>query len=363
MYCFSIRSNHVSCCLLHKHCLGQHLSPGEFSHRPEQTQRWIHCYLRWKNRECSQTKRKEAQRILTEQTFGTTADSDFDPIVVSGNDITITGASGHSIEGNGAAYWDGKGSNGGTDKPDHFFVVKDVTNGHISNLNILNWPVHCFDVTGCTGLTITGLTLDNSAGDASNSASGSSAAAHNSDGFDFSSSDNVILSNTVVKNQDDCVAVTSGTNVTVTGMTCSGGHGLSIGSVGGKSNNVVSGITFSDSTVSNSDNACRIKTNSGTTGSIKDIVYKNIVMSGIADYGIDVQQDYLNGGPTGTPTNGVTIAGVTFSNVTGTVDSSARDYYILCGTACSDFTFTDVSVTGGSKASSCNYPSTGCPSS
>ena len=38
-----------------------------------------------------------------------------------------------------------------------------------------------------------------------------------------------------MKNQDDCVAVTSGTNITVTGMTCSGGHGLSIGSVGGKS--------------------------------------------------------------------------------------------------------------------------------
>ena len=42
--------------------------------------------------------------------------------------------------------------------------------------------------------------------------------------FDFSSSNNVVLSNTVVKNQDDCVAVTSGENITVTGMTCSGGQ-------------------------------------------------------------------------------------------------------------------------------------------
>ncbi len=302
------------------------------------------------------------KRILTKQTFGKTSDSDFDPIVVSGTDITITGASGHSIDGNGAAYWDGQGSNGGADKPDHFFVVKDVTNGHISNLNILNWPVHCFDVTGCTGLTMTGLALDNSAGDASNSASGSKAAAHNSDGFDFSSSDNVVLSNTVVKTQDDCVAVTSGTNVTVTGMTCSGGHGLSIGSVGGKSNIVVSGVTFSDSTVSNSQNGCRIKSNSGTTGTIENIVYENIVVSGISDYGIDVQQDYLNGGPTGKPTNGVKIAGVKFLNVTGTATSSAQDYYILCGTACSDITFTDVSIKGGATASSCNYPSSGCPS-
>lgn len=73
--------------------------------------------------------------------FGTTADSDFDPIVVSGHDITITGADGHVIDGNGQAYWDGEGSNGGTDKPDHFFVVKKVYNGKITNLNIQNWPV------------------------------------------------------------------------------------------------------------------------------------------------------------------------------------------------------------------------------
>jgi polygalacturonase len=49
-------------------------------------------------------------------TFGETADADFDPIVISGTDITITGAEGHVIDGNGEAYWDGEGSNGGTDK-------------------------------------------------------------------------------------------------------------------------------------------------------------------------------------------------------------------------------------------------------
>jgi polygalacturonase len=35
-------------------------------------------------------------------------------------------------------------------------------------------------------------------------------------------------------NQDDCVAVTSGNNLTISNMYCDGGHGLSIGSVGGK---------------------------------------------------------------------------------------------------------------------------------
>jgi len=36
--------------------------------------------------------------------------------VIGGTDITITGADGHVIDGNGAAYWDGEGSNGGVAK-------------------------------------------------------------------------------------------------------------------------------------------------------------------------------------------------------------------------------------------------------
>lgn len=37
-------------------------------------------------------------------TFGTTLDSDFDPIVLTGTDITVTGAAGHVIDGNGQNY-------------------------------------------------------------------------------------------------------------------------------------------------------------------------------------------------------------------------------------------------------------------
>ncbi|KAJ5596495.1 hypothetical protein N7450_002953 [Penicillium hetheringtonii] len=297
-------------------------------------------------------------------TFGDTFDEDFDPIVISGTDLTITGASGHVIEGNGAAYWDGEGSNGGQDKPNHFIVVKHVYNSEITNLNIKNWPVHCFYISGSQHLTISGLTLDNSAGDEPNDASGDKAAAHNSDGFDISSSDYVTLENISVINQDDCVAVTSGTEITVDNLYCSGGHGLSIGSIGGKSNNTVDGVTFKNSQVKDSQNGCRIKSNSETTGSVSNIIYQNITLSGITDYGIDIQQDYLNGGPTGEPTNGVTISGVTFTDVTGTATDDAKNYYILCGSdSCSDFTFTGVSITGGGEESSCNYPSSGCPSS
>lgn len=38
-------------------------------------------------------------------------------ISVSGTNIKVVGASGHLIDGNGAKWWDGKGTNGGKKKP------------------------------------------------------------------------------------------------------------------------------------------------------------------------------------------------------------------------------------------------------
>lgn len=190
------------------------------------------------------------------------ADEDYDMIKVGGTNIHITGAAGSVIDGNGQAWWDGQGSNGGKTKPDHFFVVsKALGTSLIDNLHIQNWPTHCFSVTGSSGLTMTNLNLDNSAGDAPNAISSGLPAAHNTDGFDFSSDTNVVLSNSRVINQDDCVAITSGDHITVNNMYCSGGHGLSIGSVGGKSNNNVTNIVFENSQVLNSQNGARIKTN------------------------------------------------------------------------------------------------------
>jgi polygalacturonase len=90
-----------------------------------------------------------------------------------------------------------------------------------------------------------GMLLDNRAGDAPNAISGGLPAAANSDGFDVSTTNDSVIYNNIVYNQDDCVAITSGNNITVSNMYCSGSHGLSIGSVGGKSNNNVTNILVS----------------------------------------------------------------------------------------------------------------------
>jgi len=266
------------------------------------------------------------------------------PLVsVSGTNIVVTGAAGNKLDGLGAKYWDGKGTNGGKTKPKFFYAHSLKGTSSITGLNILNSPVQVFSINGASGLTLENINIDNSAGD--------SAGGHNTDAFDVGSSSNIKIINANVKNQDDCLAINSGTSITFSGGTCSGGHGLSIGSVGGRSDNTVSDVVIESSTVKNSANGVRVKTVSGATGSVSGVTYKDITLSGITSYGVVIEQDYENGSPTGTPTSGVPIKGLTLSNVHGTVSSSATNVYVLCA-SCSGWTW-DVNVTGGKTSTKC----------
>lgn len=90
-------------------------------------------------------------------------------ISVSGEDIVVTGATGHSIDANGAKWWDGEGSNGGTTKPKFFYAHSLTGTSSITGLNVLNTPVQAFSVNSATGLTLADITIDNSDGDATDS--------------------------------------------------------------------------------------------------------------------------------------------------------------------------------------------------
>ncbi|QSZ32981.1 hypothetical protein DSL72_002565 [Monilinia vaccinii-corymbosi] len=265
------------------------------------------------------------------------------PLVsVSGTGITVTGAAGNKLDGLGPKYWDGKGSNGGKVKP-KFFAAHSLKSSVISGLNILNSPVQVFSINSCSAVSLKNININNAAGDAGGG--------HNTDAFDVGSSTGVTITGAIVHNQDDCLAINSGTNIVFTGGTCIGGHGLSIGSVGGRSDNVVSNVQITSSTVKDSDNGVRIKTVSGATGSVSGVVYRDITLSNINKYGVVIQQDYLNGKPTGKPTAGVPITGVTLSNVKGTVVPGGVNVYVLCA-KCSGWTW-GVSVSGGKASTSC----------
>ncbi|KAH8803081.1 glycosyl hydrolases family 28-domain-containing protein [Xylogone sp. PMI_703] len=295
-------------------------------------------------------------------TFGFTNSSQFRPIQISGNNITIRGTPGSIIDGGGPQYWDGLGSNGGLPKPGQFMKVSMTNNSIMKDLYIQNYPSHGINVAGVINSTIQNVILNNSLGDAPNDRSNGLSAAHNSDGFNVGNSINLLLQDCKVWNQDDCVVVSDSTNVTVRNVFCSGSHGLSIAGGGSGSGHNIANILFTNSTVTNSTNGLRIKTDFNATGSVVNVTFSNIAVSNIKEYGIDIQQDYENAGPTGDPSNGVLVKDISFSNVTGWVVPEALDYYILCGDgSCQNFTFDNVEITGGSEVSSCNYPAGGCP--
>ncbi|KXH56689.1 endopolygalacturonase 1 precursor [Colletotrichum salicis] len=265
-------------------------------------------------------------------------------ISVSGSNVNVVGASGHVIDCGGQRWWDCKGSNGGKNKP-KFFAAHSLQNSNIRGLNVLNTPVQAFSINTCTNLGIYDVNIDDSAGD------GGSQCGHNTDGFDVGSSSGIYISGCTVKNQDDCLAINSGSNITFTGGTCIGGHGLSIGSVGGRSNNVVKTVRILNSKIIDSDNGVRIKTVAGATGAVSDVVYSGITMTGINKYGVIIQQDYKNGSPTGKPTSGVPITDLTVSKITGNIKSSGTDVQVLCGSgACRNWKWEGVNVSGGQKA-------------
>ncbi|KAE8356914.1 glycoside hydrolase [Aspergillus coremiiformis] len=267
----------------------------------------------------------------------------------AGTGITVTQAPGAVIDGQGMRWWDTKGTNGGKKKPKFIYAHK-LYSSTIKGLHIKNSPVQVFSVQG-NEVHLNDITIDNSAGDKQGG--------HNTDAFDVNDSNGVYIVGANVKNQDDCLAINSGTNIHFNRGTCSGGHGISIGSVGGRSNNVVKDVFISDSTVVDSDNGIRIKTISGATGSVSGIHYGNIILKNIKKNGIVIQQDYLNGGPTGKPTTGVPITNVNVNGVTGSVAGSATPVYLLCGKgSCSNWTWKGVNISGGKKSSKCqNVPS------
>jgi polygalacturonase len=83
-------------------------------------------------------------------------------ISVAGTNIKVTGTG--TLDGLGAQYWDGEGSNGGKTKPKFFYAHKMI-NSVIEKIKILNSPVQVFSVNGASYLTINGVTVDNSAGE------------------------------------------------------------------------------------------------------------------------------------------------------------------------------------------------------
>jgi polygalacturonase len=71
-----------------------------------------------------------------------------------------------------------------------FFYAHKMTNSNINGITILNSPVQVFSINDANGLTVNGVTVDDSAG---------TSQGHNTDAFDIGSSTGVTITNTKVR--------------------------------------------------------------------------------------------------------------------------------------------------------------------
>lgn len=178
---------------------------------------------------------------------------------VSGNNITVRGAPGSVLDGQGALWWDGEGNGGGVTKP-KFFKANNLNDSVLDSIYILNAPINSFSINYINNLLVKDIVVNNTAGD--ELGSDGNTVGHNTDAFDVNNCDGVLITGARVWNQDDCVAVNSGQNVRFQDGYCSGGHGISIGSVGGRTNNYVNNITFENVVMEKSQQSVRIVSSS-----------------------------------------------------------------------------------------------------
>lgn len=87
------------------------------------------------------------------------------------------------------------------------------------------------------------------------------------------------------------------------------------------------------------------------------MTYQQITLADISKYGILIEQNYDGGDlDGGTPTSGIPITSLVLDNISGgaAVESSGYNIVIACGSSgCSDWTWTDVTVSGGKTYSDC----------
>eukprot|EP01112_Ceratiomyxa_fruticulosa_P016796 TRINITY_DN5122_c0_g1_i1.p1 TRINITY_DN5122_c0_g1~~TRINITY_DN5122_c0_g1_i1.p1 ORF type:complete len:389 (+),score=74.85 TRINITY_DN5122_c0_g1_i1:228-1394(+) len=224
-----------------------------------------------------------------------------------GSNVVINGTG--DLDGNGQVYWNA-GKTGGPK------LVKFQLTGSssITGISIHDSPAQHVSVNGCNGCVFRNLNVY-----ITWSRIQSGKKASNTDGFDIGSSSNVQIINTKVDNGDDEVAINGGVyNLLISGMNCSNGHGISIGSLGkSNANDIVDGVVITNTSFYNTQHSVRIKTflvSPGNTGYAQNITYSNLSFHGNTEEPICITQKYCNNDDCGNGTVAFNLKGATFSN-------------------------------------------------
>ncbi|KAG4988730.1 hypothetical protein JHK82_031067 [Glycine max] len=148
----------------------------------------------------------------------------------------------------------------------------------------------------------------------------------NTDGIDISQSSNIVIKNSKMETGDDCIAINHGsTFISIIGVFCGPGHGISIGSLGKNgAHQTVEEIYVRNCTFNRTTNGARIKTWIGGQGYARKITFKDIILMEATNPVIIDQQynPYDNVG-------GVRVSDVSYHNVRGTSTITRQSFNLV----------------------------------
>ncbi|HKQ87210.1 MAG TPA: glycosyl hydrolase family 28 protein [Candidatus Acidoferrales bacterium] len=186
-------------------------------------------------------------------------------------DGIIDGRGGATLAGEHLTWWDlAEQARVGNRKQNvpRIIVAESSNNFTLYRITLRNSPNFHVFISKTNGFTAWGVRID------------APRTARNTDGIDPSSSTNVSILYSYIRDGDDNVAIKAGNNGLSTHITVAhdhfySGHGMSIGS---ETNGGVSQIEVNDLTIDGADNGLRIKSDTSRGGLVQDIVYRNVCM-------------------------------------------------------------------------------------
>ncbi|OKL62514.1 Exopolygalacturonase X-1 [Talaromyces atroroseus] len=249
---------------------------------------------------------------------------------LGGQDVNIYGDG--TIDGNGQVWYDLYVENALLQRP-VLMGITGLDGGTIGPVKLRNSPSWFHLVANSSNVLFDGLDISGK--------STSVNPAKNTDGWDTYRSENIVIQNSVINNDDDCVSFKpNSTNILVQNLQCNGSHGISVGSLGqyiGETDIVENVLVYNISMFNASDGA-RIKVwpgisselsadlqGGGGSGSVQNVTYDTMYVDNV-DWAIELTQCYGQSNVTlcnEYPSN-LTISDILFKNFTG-VTATAED--------------------------------------
>ncbi|GLU08465.1 hypothetical protein SLE2022_253770 [Rubroshorea leprosula] len=170
----------------------------------------------------------------------------------------------------------------------------------------------------------------------------------NTDGVHIGESSNITIASSTIGVGDDCVSIGPGSiNISVSGIQCGPGHGISIGSLGKyKNEKDVIGIKIENCTINGTQNGVRVKTWPGSPpGRASNITFQDISMTNVSNP-IIIDQDYCPSSSCNkSKPSMVKLTDILIKNITGTYNTKSA-VSLLCssGVPCQNIHLVDIKL-------------------